>query len=107
MEHIQLFEEYKDKVTFCCSGSPKPYWITKEEFVNDMKDWGYNYTTLTKSTDMLIVPDIELGTIKCQKAEKYGIPIYTYKKAYDQKERLYKRVIRNKKLDNLNKNRED
>lgn len=107
LKHIKMFEEYKDKVTFCLTGSPKPYWATKAEFVEDMEKWGYDYTTLTKNTDMLIAADTELGTLKCQKAEKYGIPIYTYKKAFDQKERLYKRVIRGKKIENIEKNKED
>ena len=107
MIHIQLFEAFKDKVTYEMSGSPKPYWATKAEFVADMQEWGYSHTTLNKKTDMLIVPDTELGTLKCQKAEKYGIPIHTYKKAFDQKERLYKRVVRKKKIGEIEKNREE
>lgn len=107
MEHIQLFEEYKDLVKYEMTGSPKPYWTTKAEFVEDMKNWGYQHTTLNKNTDMLIAADEELGTLKCQKAEKYGIPIYTYKEAFDKKERLYKRIIRGNKIRNLEKNRED
>jgi len=27
---------------------------------------------------MLIVADEDLGTLKCKKAERYGIPVYTY-----------------------------
>jgi len=56
---------------------------------------------------MLIVQHKDLGTLKCQKAEKYGIPIYTYKEAFDKKEKLYIRVVRNKKLENLKKNQEE
>jgi hypothetical protein len=100
-------KEYKDKVTYCLTGSPKPYWAKKEEFIIDMQKWGYVYTTLTKETDMLIAADEELGTLKCQKAEKYGIPIYSYKKAFDQKEKLYIRVIRSKKIEKLNKDQEE
>ena len=55
---------------------------------------------------MLIVADEELGTLKCQKAEKYGIPVYTYSQAFNKKENLYVRIIRNKKLSNI-KNIED
>lgn len=105
--YIKMFEEYKDKVSFEMTGSPKPYWSTKAEFVADMEKWGYSHTTLNKNTDMLIAADEDLGTLKCKKAEKYGIPIYSYKKAFDQKERLYKRVIRGKKIENIEKNRED
>jgi len=105
--NVKCFEEFKDKVTFEMSDSPKPYWVTKAEFVADMQDWGYSHTTLNKNTDMLIVSTKNLNTLKCQKAEKYGIPIYTYKDAFDRKDRLYKRVIRNKKLDNLKKKQEE
>ena len=107
MEHIELFEDFKDKVTYEMSGPPTPYWSYKQEFVDDMKNWGYTHTSLTKNTDMLIVQHKDLNTLKCQKAEKYGIPIYTYKEAFDKKERLYKRVVRGNKIKNIEKNREE
>jgi hypothetical protein len=101
-------KEYKDKVTYEMSGPPTPnLWTHKADFENDMKKWGYTHTTLNKNTDMLIVQHKDLGTLKCQKAEKYGIPIYTYKEAFDKKEKLYIRVVRNKKLENLKKNQEE
>ena len=104
---IKIFEDFKDKVTYEMSGSPKPFFSTKSDFVEAMQDWGYTHSTLNKNTDMLIVADEDLGTLKCQKAEKYGIPIYTYQEAYKKKEKLYKRVIRGKKISNLEKNREE
>ncbi len=91
-----------DKVTYCLTGSPKPYWSTKESFIHDMEKWGYEYTTLTKNTDMLIAANEDLGTLKCKKAEKYNIPIYSYNDAFNKKENLYVRVIRGKKIKNLN-----
>lgn len=100
-------KEFKDTVTYCLTGSPKPFWFKKEEFISDMKKWGYSYTTLTKETDMLIAADEDLGTLKCEKAKKYGIPIYSYSKAFEQKEKLYIRVIRSKKIENIEKNKED
>jgi hypothetical protein len=101
-------KEYKDKVNYELTGPPpKRYWNHKADFVADMQKWGYTHTTLNKNTDMLIAADEELGTLKCQKAERYGIPIYTYKEAFDRKEKLYIRVVRNKKLENLKKNQED
>jgi len=99
-------KDFKDKVTFEMSGTPKPFWAYKSDFVADMNRWGYEHTTLNKKTDMLIVADEELGTLKCQKAEKYGIPVYTYSQAFNKKENLYVRIIRNKKLSNI-KNIED
>jgi glutamate formiminotransferase len=96
-------KDFKDRVTFEMSGPPpKNLWKTKADFVADMNSWGYEHTTLNKNTDMLIVADEELGTLKCQKAEKYGIPVYTYNQAFNKKENLYVRIIRNKKLSNLN-----
>lgn len=94
-----------DKITYEMSGPPpQKYWSYKADFVAEMLSWGYSHTTLTKNTDMLIVASEELGTLKCQKAEKYGIPIYTYSEAFNKKEKLYTRVIRKKRLDNLKKN---
>jgi len=75
---------FKDKVSFCLTGTPKPYWSVKADFIEDMQDWGYEYTTLTKNTDMLIAADEDLGTLKCKKAEKYGIPIYSYNDAFNE-----------------------
>jgi len=98
-----MAKEFKDKVTFCLTGSPKPHWSVKADFIEDMKKWGYEYTTLTKSTDILIAADEELGTLKCQKAEKYGIHIYSYTDAFNKKENLYTKTIRSKKIKNLKK----
>ena len=104
-EDFDVNEEDKfiDKVTYEMSGSPRPYWATKAEFVSDMQNWGYSHTTLNRNTDMLIVADEDLGTLKCQKAEKYGIPVYTYDQAFKKKELLYTKVIRKKRIMNLNK----
>jgi len=94
-----------DKVTYEMSGPTPPYlWEHKADFEKDMLKWGYNHTTLTKNTDMLIVAKEDLGTLKCKKAEKYGIPIYTYEDAYQKKENLYTRIVRRKKWDNISKN---
>ena len=46
-------------------------------------------------------------TLKCKKAKKYNIPIYTYKEAFDKKEKLYIRIVRNKKLTNLKNKSEE
>jgi hypothetical protein len=97
-------KEFKDKVTYEMSGpTPDNLWRYKDDFVYDMYKWGYSHTTLTKNTDMLIASSEDLNTLKCQKAKKFGIPIYTYEDAFNKKEKLYIRVIRNKKITNLNK----
>lgn len=72
------FEEY---YTFECSGTPKPYFKTKAEFFEFMEENGFKHSTLNKKTDMLIVESLDMGSLKCQKAQKYEIPIYTYKQA--------------------------
>ena len=98
---------YKDKVNYEMSGPPPKYlWNHKADFEADMEKWGYTHTTLNKNTDMLIVAQEDLGTLKCQKAEKYGIPIYTYNEAFKRKENLYVRVIRAKKLTFLKKSQD-
>lgn len=96
-------DKFIDKVTYEMTGPPpKHHWSHKADFEEDMLKWGYTHTTLNKNTDMLIAADEDLGTLKCQKAEKFGIPIYSYEDAFKKKELLYKRVVRNKKIVSLN-----
>lgn len=96
-------DKFIDKVTYEMTGPPpKNHWTHKADFEEDMLKWGYTHTTLNKNTDMLIAADEDLGTLKCQKAEKFGIPIYSYEDAFKKKELLYKRVVRNKKIVSLN-----
>jgi len=100
-------DKFIDKVTYEMTGPPpKNHWFHKADFVEDMQKWGYTHTTLTKNTDMLIAADEDLGTLKCLKAEKFGVPIYSYEQAFQKKELLYKRVVRGKKIANLNKKSE-
>jgi len=76
----KLDEAIKPK-TFEMSGPPPhSMWRTKADFVADMEKIGYTHTTLNKETSMLIT-DVA-GTLKCEKARKYGIPIYSYEQAY-------------------------
>ena len=89
---IQMFEDFISKYTYECSGSPSPTFKTKADFVEFMSKCGFKHTTLNKNTDMLIVADKEQGTLKCKKAEKYGIPIYTYHKAKIKAQEMAKNV---------------
>jgi hypothetical protein len=68
---IQMYEEVTDHYTYECSGSPKPYFNTKADFFEFMDSNGFRHTTLNKDTNMLIVSNEDLGTLKCKKAEKY------------------------------------
>jgi len=78
---IQLFEDFGNNYSFEMSGSPFPHFKTKAEFVTAMQKCGYYHTTLNKKTNMLICSTKDLGTLKFKKAQKYGIPIYTYAQA--------------------------
>jgi len=78
---VQMYEDLLDYYTYECSGSPSPEFRTKADFNEFMYSNGFKHTTLNKNTDMLIVTDKDQGTLKCQKAEKYNIPIYTYSEA--------------------------
>lgn len=81
LNHIQLFEDFEDHFTFECSGAPKPTFSTKAEFFSFMEENGFKHSTLNKKTNMLIVQYKGQGTLKEEKAKKYGIPIYTYREA--------------------------
>lgn len=89
---IQMYEKFINNYTFECSGSPSPTFKTKADFFDFMSEHGFKHTTLTKNTNMLIVADKEQGTLKCQKAEKYGIPIYTYASAKKKVQEMSKTV---------------
>ena len=88
----EMFESFESKTTFECSGSPMPYFKTKAEFFKAMQECGYYHTTLNKKTDMLICSTEDLGTLKFQKAQKYGIPIYTYAQAKKEMKNLINTV---------------
>lgn len=91
-----------DKVTFEMTGHPPAHlWRYKDDFKSDMRRWGYEHTTLTKETDILIAESEDLNSNKCKKARRYGIPIYTYQEAYAKKENLHIRITRKKKIMNL------
>ena len=89
-----------DVVTFEMTGSPKnvSHWVHKQDFVESMEGYGFVHTTLTKETDLLVAEDEFLGTGKWNRAKKFGIPIYTYEQVWEHKDRLFKQILRNKKL---------
>ena len=90
--------EKVDKVTYEMTGHPPAnLWRYKADFQADMEKWGYKHTTLNKNTDILIAADEDLGTLKCKKAEKYGIKIYNYTDAFNKKEMLYTKTMRKKR----------
>ena len=57
--------------------------ITKEEFVKRLKEKMPNaiHTTLTKTTNYLVVDTLSATSSKANKARKYNIPMITYEDA--------------------------
>lgn len=85
MKHLDSFQKFEKSFeqyyTYECSGSPKPTFPYKADFTEFMQKHGFRKSTLRKDTDMLIVQFKGQGTLKEKKAERYGIPIYTYAEA--------------------------
>lgn len=75
----------EDSVTFEMSGEPfeAGFKLTKEEFYRELKIKNPNVikTTLTKTTNYLIVGSLESNSTKMQKARKYNTKIITYSEA--------------------------
>jgi len=91
--------EFKDKITFEMSGSPKfQGWGYKQDFVNFMIKHGFTHTTLTKNTDLLVVDDDSSNTGKIVKARKYNIPIVTYSELAKDKTKLYTKLTRKNRM---------
>ena len=104
MEHLKLFEDFVDKVTYEMTGSPKIYgWPLKADFEEFMQKHGFTHTTLTKNTDLLVTDDAESDTGKMGKAKRYGIPIVTYAQLAKDKTLLYKKLTRKNKMSGIMK----
>lgn len=96
--------EFKDKVTFEMTGTPKYHgWSYKQDFVDFMTKHGFTHTTLTKDTDLLVTDDDKSNTSKMAKARKYGIPIVTYKELDKDKTKLYTKLTRKNRMSHIMK----
>lgn len=71
-------------ITFEMSGEPNPHRQTKKDFYLSIKKFGYEHTSLTKETKLLVVDDLTSTTGKMQKAKKYGTTVKTYKQLLDE-----------------------
>ena len=71
-----LVEEVSDKIPVILTGSPKPYYNTKMDFLTKQSQ----FAETTKWTDckLLITDDLNSTSSKMQKAKKLGIEIKTY-----------------------------
>ena len=68
--------------TFEMTGSPKPLFETKEDFVNFMESMGFTHTGLNKETNLLITNELKSTSGKMKKAFKYSIEIKSYKQIF-------------------------
>lgn len=65
--------------TFEMTGSPENAgFSTKAVFVAAIEPYGFQHTTLTKSTNILVTDDPSSTTGKMAKAIKFGTEIMTY-----------------------------
>lgn len=71
-------------ITFEMTGEPGPHRQTKKDFYLSIKKFGYEHTSLTKDTKLLVTDDLSSTTGKMQKAKKYGTLVKTYKQVLDE-----------------------
>ncbi len=67
----------KSGILFEMTGSPKPYFSTKQDFLDKVGKFGYSHTSL-KDAKLLVTDDYESTSSKMGQAKKKGIDIVTY-----------------------------
>lgn len=65
-------------ITFEMTGDSAPFRSTKKDFYLSIKHLGYEHTTLTKDTKLLVTNDVSSTTGKMAKAKKFGTIVKTY-----------------------------
>lgn len=65
-------------ITLEMTGSPMPFRTTKGDFLMSIKKFGYEHTSLTKDTKLLVTDDLSSTTGKMAKAKKFGTIVKTY-----------------------------
>lgn len=65
-------------ITLEMTGSPAPFRATKGDFLMSIKKFGYEHTSLTKETKLLVTDDLTSTTGKMAKAKKFGTTVKTY-----------------------------
>jgi hypothetical protein len=63
------------------TGSPKPFFKTKELFMEQLSKFGFEHGKITKKNnevDLLICEDMDLGSSKLRLAEELNIKVVTY-----------------------------
>jgi hypothetical protein len=74
----------KNTKTFEATGSPAPTFEVKKDFFDFMEKHGYEHTSLTKDTDLLVTDSLDSTSSKMAKAMKNGIEIKTYEQVLDE-----------------------
>ena len=77
--HKMKSDNHVYDATFEMTGSPKPYFNTKDEFIKSVPNW--KHTSLKAGTTYLITDKPTSTTGKMAKARKLGIEILTYEEA--------------------------
>jgi len=64
-----------------CTGSPKPYFKTKSDFLSALEPYGYKHGKMKKKNnmcDILCCDDLSSTTAKMELAKSLGVEIMTY-----------------------------
>lgn len=71
---------------FEMTGSPKPFFKTKEDFVQALKDFGWEHSKMTKKNNVcqvLFCEDKNSGSAKLNLAAVLGVEVITYEEIVD------------------------
>ena len=77
-EEIKDFSNGTKNNAFEMTGSPKPFFETKENFEEYAKRFGFKHDSLSKETEFLLTDSYDSNSSKMKKAEKLNIKIITY-----------------------------
>jgi hypothetical protein len=64
-----------------CTGSPKPYFSTKEVFLTEISEFGFEHGKMSKKNNkvsVLCCSDLDSNSSKMQLAKELGVEIMTY-----------------------------
>jgi len=63
------------------TGSPKPYFSTKEVFLSELSEFGFDHAKMSKKNNkvsILVTNDLDSQTSKMDLAKELGVEIMTY-----------------------------
>lgn len=71
-------------ITFEMTGSPKPLFENKQEFMEFMEKHGFVHTGMNKETNLLVTDDLGSISGKMKKAIKYGTETKSYEQVFEE-----------------------